>query len=330
VSLKKSDKYNVYAIVTTVKREPSPTRSYKLMSQVYITDPSCEGTYGFSDFQFSLMGYKHEDFPNIINSSIIRIHHMSIQMYQGYRTGRVFDARSVKVVGHCENVLNDEDLQALNKRDKIKIDELKNWWKIEGKEKNSQSQELTDNQNLLEFCSISSSTKVLNIACTVLEQISTKITRCKILRVTDNTKSKLPMIYQEEDGSTLNSRLDSDIHDIFVKEHLELLRLAKPGKKITLKGLQCVSKESANAYQLIIDSEVKADCKINSSLKQAAQMQEHESLEDSELNRMIARAIKPQSTEEDSSHDVSNNNTTEQHNGSDVANLENRCLGSKK
>ena len=52
VSLKKSDKYNVYAIVTTVKREPSPTRGYKLMSQVYITDPSCEGTYGFSDFQF--------------------------------------------------------------------------------------------------------------------------------------------------------------------------------------------------------------------------------------------------------------------------------------
>ena len=52
VSLQKSDKYNVYAIVTTVKREPSPTRGSKLMSQVYITDPSCEGTYGHSDFQF--------------------------------------------------------------------------------------------------------------------------------------------------------------------------------------------------------------------------------------------------------------------------------------
>ena len=280
-------------------------------------------------FYFSLMGYKLEDFPNIVFQSIIRIHHMSIQMYQGYRNGRVFDARSVKVVGHCENVVNDEDFQALNKRDKIKIDELKKWWEREGKEKNSQSQELADNQNLLEFCNITSSTKGLNIACTVLEQISTKIIRCKILRVTDNTKSKLPMIYQEEDGSTLNSRLDSDIHDIFVKEHLELLRLAQPGKKIMLKGLQCVFKESAKAYQLIIDSEVKADCKIISSLNQAAQNQEHESLEDSELNRMIARAMKPQSTEEDSSHDVSNNNLIEQRNGSDVVNLENRCLGSK-
>ena len=254
---------------------------------------------------------------------------MSIQLYQGFRNGRVFDARSVKVVGHCENVVSDKDFQALNKRDKTKIEELKKWWKREGKEKNSQSQELTDNQNLLEFCSITSSTKILNIACTVLEQISTKIIRCKILRVTDNTKSKLPMIYQEEDGSTLKSRLDSDIHDIFVKEHLELLRLAKRGKKIMLKGLQCVSQESANAYQLIIDSEVKADCKIISSLNQTAQIQEHESLEDSELSRMIARAIKPQSTEEDSSHDVSNNNTTEKRNGSDVVNLENRGLGSK-
>ena len=53
VSLLKSDKYNLYAIVTNVKREPSPTKNnFKLMSQVYITDPSCEGTYGYSDFQF--------------------------------------------------------------------------------------------------------------------------------------------------------------------------------------------------------------------------------------------------------------------------------------
>ena len=52
VSREKSVKYNVYAIVTNVRREPTPCRTNKLMSQVYITDPSCEGTYGFSDFQF--------------------------------------------------------------------------------------------------------------------------------------------------------------------------------------------------------------------------------------------------------------------------------------
>ena len=53
ISLEKSVKYNLYAIVTNVRREPTPTKNnLKFMSQVYITDPSCQGTYGFSDFQF--------------------------------------------------------------------------------------------------------------------------------------------------------------------------------------------------------------------------------------------------------------------------------------
>ena len=54
VSVEKSVKYNLYAIVTNVTREPSPTRGSKLMSQVYITDATCQGTYGFTDFQFRL------------------------------------------------------------------------------------------------------------------------------------------------------------------------------------------------------------------------------------------------------------------------------------
>ena len=53
ISIERSVKYNLYAIVTNVRREPTPTKNnIKLMSQVYITDPSCQGTYGFSDFQF--------------------------------------------------------------------------------------------------------------------------------------------------------------------------------------------------------------------------------------------------------------------------------------
>ena len=51
-SIEKSIKYNLYAVVTSVKREPLPTRGSKMMSQVYITDISCEGTYGRSDYQF--------------------------------------------------------------------------------------------------------------------------------------------------------------------------------------------------------------------------------------------------------------------------------------
>ena len=71
-------------------------------------------------FAFSLLGHKIEDFPEIIYGSIIRIHHMSIQMYQGFLNGRVFDARSVTVVGHSEKVTIEKELSLLNKRDKTK------------------------------------------------------------------------------------------------------------------------------------------------------------------------------------------------------------------
>ena len=51
-SIEKTVKYNLYAIVTNSKREPTPTKGFKLMSQVYITDQSYQGSYGYSDFQF--------------------------------------------------------------------------------------------------------------------------------------------------------------------------------------------------------------------------------------------------------------------------------------
>ena len=52
ISIDKSVKYNVYAVVTNLKRLPSQTRGSKLMSQVYVADPTCMGTYGHPDFQF--------------------------------------------------------------------------------------------------------------------------------------------------------------------------------------------------------------------------------------------------------------------------------------
>ena len=279
-------------------------------------------------FAFSLLGHKIEDFPEIIYGSIIRIHHMSIQMYQGFLNGRVFDARSVTVVGHSEKVTIEKELSLLNKRDKTKLDELRKWWAKEGKEKNSQSLDVTNTENLLEFRNITSSTTVFNIKCTVIEKISTKMTRCKILRVSDKTKSKLPMVYQEKDGITLKSKVESDVHDIFVEEHLEMLQLAKPGKMIVLNGLQCVSmtlnSSSEIAYKLVINSEVKTNCSTVSKQKQNAQNPEHSSFQDSEFDRMFANAVKLPSTEEESSCEVSNKNlVAENLNAKEMVNDEN-------
>ena len=237
---------------------------------------------------------------------------MSVQMYQGFRNGRVFDARSVTVVGHSENNLSHDDSAQLNQRDKLKVKELCDWWDKEGRDKQSQSQELKENENYIEFREITSSTKILNIRCTIVEQVPTKITRCKILRVTDNTTSNLPIVFQDRDGITLKSEMNSSIHDIFVVEYLDLLRLAKPGKNVSLKGIQCVSNtlkdESITSYKLIINSNVKADCHIISSTEQTNSNQDNGSLDDSEFDRMFANAIKLPNTEEGSSADITNKN----------------------
>ena len=102
-------------------------------------------------FLFSLLGHNEDDFPKIILGSIIRIHHMSVQLYQGFRNGRVFDARSVTVVGHSEKDLSHEDCKPLNKRDGLKVKELIEWWDKEGRDKQSQSQALKENENYYLF-----------------------------------------------------------------------------------------------------------------------------------------------------------------------------------
>merc|ERR1719414_1527877 len=119
----------------------------------------------------------------------------------------------------------------------------------------------------------------------------------------------------------IKSRIDSDVHDIFVKEHLELLQLAKPGNKVMLKGVQCEYMKSVNAYQLIIDSEVIADCKIISNNTETAPKEPHDSLQDSELDKILANAFKMPSTDEESSLEMSNKQASEKQDGC----IDNNC-----
>ena len=247
----------------------------------------------------------------MVIGSIIRIHHMAVQIWQGFHNGRVFDARSVTVIGHTEILLPnmDEHNTILNKRDKNKVQELKDWWAKEGKEKQSQSEEMNEHKDQLQFCDISATTKVFNTACTVIEQIGTKTPRCKILRVSDSTKSSIPMVFLDPDGSTLKTEVGRDMQDIFVTEHLDLLRLAKVGKKVGLKGVQCVLFHTGGqnnlSYKLVINSDVKADCHIISNTRQSMHNKDDlELMEDSEFDKMLANAIHLPDTEEESSAGV--------------------------
>lgn len=96
-TLKKVE-YNVWAVITRVSRPVSATRGRHLMAQVFIQDPECTGTYGFADYQFSLLGTEESHFPPLEVGYVIRIHHMVVQEWNGAKNGRVYDARSVLVV----------------------------------------------------------------------------------------------------------------------------------------------------------------------------------------------------------------------------------------
>ena len=230
-------------------------------------------------------------------------------MYNGYPNGRVFDARSVTVIGNVEKIPleNQSDLSNLNKRDLLKLKSLQDWWTKEGKEKQSQSQELEDTENQLRFCDIVSTTKKFNIMCTVREQITTKVTdkRCKILRVFDGTNSSLPMMFFDKDANSLQTSTERDSYDIFVMENLDLMRLAKAGKHIHLKGVQftetSINEDSGTAYKLLINSDVNANCRvISSSVYDNRNNKDNGLMEDSEFDRMFANAIQLPDTEESS------------------------------
>ena len=230
-------------------------------------------------------------------------------MYNGYPNGRVFDARSVTVIGNVEKIPleNQSDLSNLNKRDLLKLKLLQDWWTKEGKEKQSQSQELEDTENQLRFCDIVSTTKQFNIMCTVREQITTKMTdkRCKILRVFDGTNSSLPMMYFDKDANFLQTSTERDSYDIFVMENLDLMKLAKAGKHIHLKGVQftetSINEDSGTAYKLLINSDVNANCRvISSSVYDNRNNKDNGLMEDSEFDRMFANAIQLPDTEESS------------------------------
>ena len=89
---------------------------------------------------------------------------MSVQKWQGDFNGRVYDVRSVTVVGHADNLVLGEEKGAskLNKRDILMVSQLQEWWAKEGKEKQSQSQSEDprgESEKELKICDIVPSSK---------------------------------------------------------------------------------------------------------------------------------------------------------------------------
>ena len=58
------------------------------MTQMYIADPESGGTFDYSDYQFSIIADLSLDFPPIHINSVLRIHHMAAEDFQGQTTFR--------------------------------------------------------------------------------------------------------------------------------------------------------------------------------------------------------------------------------------------------
>ena len=129
--------YNVWAVITKVRREPSPTekKAERIMAMLYIQDPTFRGSFGFPDYQFSIMGTRREDFPPLSVGAVVRIHDMETQPFLGESTGRVWNPAKVTVieggVGDPVKPLNadqwDDDFR-FTASDVAKVKELRVWW----------------------------------------------------------------------------------------------------------------------------------------------------------------------------------------------------------
>ena len=129
--------YNVWAVVTKVRMEPSQTKKNadRIMAMVYIQDPTFKGSFGFPDYQFSIMGTRREDFPPLSVSAVIRIHDMETQAFLGESTGRVWNPAKVTVIKggvgdpiKPHNADQWDDSFRFTECDVAKVKKLRGWW----------------------------------------------------------------------------------------------------------------------------------------------------------------------------------------------------------
>ena len=76
-------KYNVWAVITKISKVPFQTRGTKKMAQIYIQDPESDGTFGYKDYQLSLLADTFDEFPQLSIHSVVRVHNMAVQDYMG-------------------------------------------------------------------------------------------------------------------------------------------------------------------------------------------------------------------------------------------------------
>jgi hypothetical protein len=76
---------------------------------------------------------KPEDFPPFCVGNVVRIHNMKVEAYNGFITGKVFEAASITVIpGTVKDPMRPVSTASklsFSEFDQSKVEELRQWWK---------------------------------------------------------------------------------------------------------------------------------------------------------------------------------------------------------
>ena len=250
-------KYNAFGVVSKISRDPLPTRSGRYMSQVYIRDPESSGTFGFSDYQFSLLAADKEHIPSVVVNAILRIHGMKPEMYEGNLTFRVFDARSVTVFnGGVNDPIVPESKQVkpmeFTEDERRRVVHLRKWWREESRRVASgakDSQGMT--QDMIEESSTIQPNLPFDLFCQVIKVQPTALT------VTDGKKCALNLLFHDDTFGSNRKELT-----IFITGGNKIPNSIKCGQFLQIREIQCVSSTSDGCYKLVCQFRPHQDFKV--------------------------------------------------------------------
>ena len=247
-------RYHTWAVVSNYTRLPSLIRSgTKYMAQMYIMDQDCHGSFGKPDYQFSIMGRTLDDFPGceLQKGSVVRIHHMVVQHYQGEPSGRVYDPRTVVVFepGEPEDPVlprykSDPSKFEFTTEDKEKVLELRLWWK--GLQNNANNAAQPEQDSTLKSFSEVKRASTFDVQCKILKKFSFGNDGCsRVLRVTDGSFCNLLSLTYQADGSVTLRKAEVEV-DILARGEEILKKVDEElqmGKIVRINNVQCLEKE---------------------------------------------------------------------------------------
>nr|XP_040569290.1 uncharacterized protein LOC121118770 [Lepeophtheirus salmonis]XP_040569291.1 uncharacterized protein LOC121118770 [Lepeophtheirus salmonis] len=260
--------YNVWAVVTKVKRDPSPTNSKFMMATVYIIDEHYQGSFNFYDFQFSILSKDLDDYPPIRSGCIIRIHNMRLREWAGELTGCVYDAKLVTVVRFDEQDNPKPYCKSLNfvwtEENKKRAIELRRWW---NEELNHQQRE-TIVSDVLQIKEVKGYCR-FDLYCIVMNKFVID-DDAFVLTVRDNTLSPIESVsFTIEDNSfSFKPREGKYEIDIFFTGQQGFYHSLSVNDNILLTRILClnVDSDSNRVYKFVVTRDSNTSCtKIDSN-----------------------------------------------------------------